>query len=175
MAGSTRIGTSLPSKFCASYPAVRIPLSAVAECRQYNWPHQLSVYYALYRVARDWTGLATAAGLRHGWDWYLDMSAVTLTQMACPDPVTGVMTCIPDVSSIAGVLLHANVQMGVGVLLPCGQLQVGLMDGTVFREILDALTVEAAAGSPSPGQYTWAQWAANVTQVNLERRKSACF
>ena len=36
---------------------------------------------------------------------------------------------------------------------------------TVFREILDALNDEAAAGSPSPGLYSWAQWAANVTQM----------
>ena len=66
----------------------------------------ITLFAALYRVARDWTGLAMAAGLRQDWEWYLSMSAVALTQMACPDPVTGVLTCIPDVSYEQGAVYY---------------------------------------------------------------------
>lgn len=127
--------------FNSPYPGYN-PKDWIAEYRQYNFPHQISVYYALYRVARDWDGVAAAAGLRQTWDWYLTRAVETLVTVACPDENSGRLTCIPS---------------------------VGLMDGTVFREVLEAVAVEAAAGSPSPGPYTWAQWAANVTTIMQTR------
>ncbi|HLK56813.1 MAG TPA: DUF5695 domain-containing protein [Chthonomonadaceae bacterium] len=36
--------------------------------RAYNYPHVVAAYWALYRLARNHTGLVT----NHPWDWYLD-------------------------------------------------------------------------------------------------------
>jgi len=39
------------------------------------------------------------------------------------------------------------------------------MDGTVFREILDALNDEGRPAAQLRGPTPWAQWAANVTYI----------
>jgi hypothetical protein len=90
-------------------------------------------------VARDWEGVASAAGLRQPWGFYLYWAALTTITTACPTDDqdehqdededglgysgrSGALTCVPT---------------------------VGLMDGTVFREVLLALATEAEAGSPA--------------------------
>ncbi|KAK3274995.1 hypothetical protein CYMTET_16855, partial [Cymbomonas tetramitiformis] len=91
--------------------------------RQYNFPHQIASYYAMYRAARHLDLLARP--LRRSWDWYLDQAAVTLLTLGCWNHAftDGRLTCIPS---------------------------VGLMDGTIFREVLLALKFEAAATEPPP-------------------------
>ena len=39
----------------------------------------------------------------------------------------------------------------------------------MFRSVLIALNEEAAAGSPSYGPYSWAQWASNITAMMRAR------
>jgi hypothetical protein len=130
--------------WCAfnEYPIPNQPGWEPASYRFFNYPHQLSVFYALYHVARDWDGLAAAAGLRLSWGQYLSMAADTLLTLACPNDNTGTFGCLPE---------------------------TGVMDGTVFRSVLIALEQEAAAGSPSPGPFTWSQYAANVTKLMTQR------
>ncbi len=41
--------------------------------RAYNYPHQAAIYWSLYRLARNHTGLVTT----HTWDWYLQQAYKT--------------------------------------------------------------------------------------------------
>ena len=41
--------------------------------RGYNYPHVVAAYWALYRTARNYEGLA----IGHSWDWYLDQAYQT--------------------------------------------------------------------------------------------------
>lgn len=66
--------------------------------RSYNYPHQASIYWTLYRLARNYTGLVT----HHTWDWYLTQAYMT----------------------------------GIGMKNLGAYNGVGLMDGSVFLEIL---------------------------------------
>jgi len=66
--------------------------------RSYNYPHQAAIYWSLYRLARNYTGLVT----HHTWDWYLTQTYMT----------------------------------GIGMSNLGGYNGVGLMDGSVFLEIL---------------------------------------
>jgi hypothetical protein len=46
--------------------------------RSYNYPHVAALYWAMYRLARNYTGLVS----NHTWDWYLNQAyktAVTMT------------------------------------------------------------------------------------------------
>lgn len=45
--------------------------------RSYNYPHVTAVYWALYRLARNYDGIATA----HTWQWYLGQAANTTMGM----------------------------------------------------------------------------------------------
>jgi hypothetical protein len=46
---------------------------ASAVNRAYDYPHVVAAYWAMYRVARNYTGLVTA----HTWDWYLNQAFLT--------------------------------------------------------------------------------------------------
>jgi hypothetical protein len=50
--------------------------------RSYNYPHVVAAYWALYRVARNTDGLATA----HTWQWYLDQALETTLAMRTEAP-----------------------------------------------------------------------------------------
>lgn len=73
--------------------------------RSYNYPHVAALYWTMYRLARNHTGLVS----NHTWDWYLNQAYQT----------TIAMTTIGNEYS-----------------------QYGLMDGTVFVEILKDLKRE---------------------------------
>jgi hypothetical protein len=80
--------------------------------RSYNYPHVAALYWAMYRLARNHTGLVTS----HRWDWYLTQAYQTAIAM----------TTIGN-----------------------DYAKYGLMDGTVFVEILkdlkrEAMTTEAS-------------------------------
>ena len=74
--------------------------------RSYNYPHVAALYWSMYRLARNRTGLVT----NHTWDWYLNQAYKTAVAM-------------PTIGS--------------------AYAQYGLMDGTVFIEILKDLKREA--------------------------------
>jgi hypothetical protein len=74
--------------------------------RSYNYPHVTALYWTMYRLARNRTGLVT----NHTWDWYLDHAYRTAVAM----------TTIGD-----------------------DYAQFGLMDGSVFLEVLLDLKREA--------------------------------
>ena len=100
--------------------------------RQYNFPHQVAVFWALYRTARHQRG-DVGAILRHSWDWYLGRACDTIFALGCcayPD-ANRQCTCVPG---------------------------VGLMDGTVFREVLVSLEREG-----------WGEWAALVRSMMYNR------
>ena len=73
--------------------------------RSYNYPHVAALYWSMYRLARNNTGLVS----NHPWDWYLDQAYKTAVAMT---------TIGNDYS------------------------KYGLMDGTVFLEILKDLKRE---------------------------------
>lgn len=74
--------------------------------RSYNYPHVAALYWTMYRLARNKTGLVS----NHTWDWYLNQAYKTAVAM----------TTIGDEYA-----------------------QYGLMDGSVFIEILKDLKREA--------------------------------
>ncbi|MHB8095056.1 MAG: DUF5695 domain-containing protein [Candidatus Aminicenantales bacterium] len=81
--------------------------------RTYNYPHVTGLYWTLYRLARNTTGLLT----RHPWQWYLEQAARTAEAMST---------------------------------IGTDYINVGLMEGTIFVELLkdlqrEGLTREAAA------------------------------
>jgi hypothetical protein len=73
--------------------------------RSYNYPHVAALYWTMYRLARNRTGLVT----NHPWDWYLNQAYKTSVAM----------TTVGNEYA-----------------------QFGLMDGTVFLEILKDLKRE---------------------------------
>ena len=94
-----------------------------ADYRQYNFPHQITVYLSLYRAARELDRAAATTGaalLSEHYSWYLDRAARTLLALGCCSADGGKFSCrcFPT---------------------------VGLMDGTIFREVLLALWAEAEA------------------------------
>jgi hypothetical protein len=80
--------------------------------RSYNYPHVAALYWSLYRLARNNTGLVT----KHPWDWYLNQAYKTAVTMT---------TIGNDYS------------------------KYGLMDGTVFLEILKDLQREGLTQNAS--------------------------
>jgi hypothetical protein len=76
--------------------------------RSYNYPHVAALYWSMYRLARNNTGLVT----NHEWDWYLNQAYQTSVAM----------TTIGD-----------------------DYARFGLMDGTIFLEILKDLQREGLA------------------------------
>ena len=95
---------------------------APADYRQYNFPHQISVYLALYLAGRNHDRLP-ARTLRRHWSWYLRQAAGTLLSLGC---------------------CAAWGEAEVAAQWRCSCVPtVGLMDGTVFRELLLALQAEA--------------------------------
>lgn len=97
--------------------------------RQYNFPHQVAAFWGLYRAARFFDGIAT----RHSWEWYLERACLTIYALGCcaQGNAERRCTCVPS---------------------------VGLMDGTVFREVLVALEVEA-----------WGPWAELIRGMMYNR------
>jgi hypothetical protein len=73
--------------------------------RSYNYPHVAALYWSMYRLARNTTGLVS----NHAWDWYLNQAYKTATAMAT---------------------------------IGNDYVRYGLMDGTVFLEILNDLKRE---------------------------------
>jgi len=63
----------------------------------------------------------------------------------------------------------AYLARAVALALNLGSPDVGFMDGTVFRELLDAVQAEAAA---APGNATLAGWAAAL-DTNMRARATA--
>ena len=74
--------------------------------RSYNYPHVAALYWSMYRLARNNTGLVS----NHTWDWYLNQAYKTAVTMT---------TIGKDYA------------------------QYGLMDGTIFLDILKDLKREA--------------------------------
>ncbi len=73
--------------------------------RSYNYPHVAALYFTLYRLARNTSGLVT----HHTWDWYLDHAYRTAVAM----------TTVGNQYT-----------------------EFGVMDGSVYLEILDDLVRE---------------------------------
>lgn len=86
--------TFYPSWCSFNSPFPGHPASWIAEYRQFNFPHQASVYMALYRAARNWPGITTL----QPWQWYLNWAVNITAAMACYDANTGNYGCIPTVS-----------------------------------------------------------------------------
>jgi hypothetical protein len=103
---------------------------APATYRQFNFPHQVAVYWSLYLAARNLPNIVT----RNQADFYLNAAVQSIYAANCLDPNTGRFDCL---------------------------ISVGLMDETVFREILRALKSEG------PGQ--WAQHAETVESIMRNR------
>ena len=80
--------------------------------RQYNFPHQIAVYHALYLAARNSPRITT---LRNTADWYLNAAVQSIYAANCVDITNGKPNCL---------------------------ITVGLMDGTIFREVLRLLKAE---------------------------------
>jgi hypothetical protein len=80
--------------------------------RSYNYPHVAALYWSLYRLARNNTGIVT----KHPWDWYLNQAYETAVTM----------TTIGN-----------------------DYAKFGLMDGTVFLEILKDLQREGLTANAS--------------------------
>ena len=99
-----------------------------ADYRQYNFPHQIASYYSLYLAARELDRLPSTT-LAQPYSWYLEMAAKTLLSLGCcsVEPSTAKKQC---------------------VCYPT----VGLMDGTVFREVLIALKEEATAAADAAAE-----------------------
>ena len=74
--------------------------------RSYNYPHVAALYWSMYRLARNNTGLVS----NHTWDWYLNQAYKTAVAMTT---------------------------------IGSDYAQYGLMDGTIFLEILKDLKREA--------------------------------
>ena len=100
-----------------------------ASYRQYNFPHQIATYHALYLAASNLPHIP----LKHSAAWYLNASVQSIKALNCFDATSGSFRCA---------------------------VTVGLMDGTVFREVLRSLEAEGAA---------WAAEAANITQLMRDR------
>jgi hypothetical protein len=81
--------------------------------RAYDYPHVVTAYWSMYRLARNYSGLVTA----HPWEWYLDKAFNTVKYM------TGGFAPPGD----RGAVGYAN---------------VGLMDGDIFVMLLDDLKRE---------------------------------
>lgn len=83
--------------------------------RACSFPHQIAVYYALYLTARNYPGIP----LRNSADFYLHAAIQSIYAANCVNlNAHGSFDCI---------------------------ITVGLMDGTVFREVLRALDAEGGA------------------------------
>lgn len=80
--------------------------------RSYNYPHVAALYWSMYRLARNNTGLIS----NHTWDWYLNQAYKTVVAM----------TTVGNQYS-----------------------RYGLMDGTVFLEILNDLKREGLTQNAS--------------------------
>lgn len=80
---------------------------ANATYRGFNYPHQIAVWYSLYRAARNHPRIKT----EHPWEWYLERAANTTLRL--------------------------------------GFARIGYMDGTVTREVLNAV-LEEAGGDGGP-------------------------
>ena len=80
--------------------------------RTYNYPHVTGLYWTLYRLARNTTGLVT----HHPWQWYLEQAARTAEAMSN---------------------------------LGTDYIQVGVMEGSVFVELLKDLQREGLSKEAS--------------------------
>jgi hypothetical protein len=80
--------------------------------RSYNYPHVAALYWSLYRLARNNTGIVT----HHPWDWYLNQAYETAVAMTT---------------------------------IGTDYTKYGLMDGTVFLEILNDLKREGLTQNAS--------------------------
>jgi hypothetical protein len=123
------------SGWCASAPGGQgaalgwPPGWTPASYRQYNFPHQIATYHALYLAAANFPHVP----LRQSAEWYLNASVQSIYALNCRDAQTGQFGCA---------------------------VTVGLMDGTVFREVLRSLEAEGGV---------WAAHAASITQLMRER------
>ena len=102
-----------------------------------QYPHQIAVYYALYRVARnhDAEGI-NALPTRMSWQWYLERAANTTLRL--------------------------------------GFARIGYMDGTVTREVLDAVLEErdeaaTMSGTSDAQQQLWSTLATQLLAGEKER------
>ena len=89
---------------------------APATYRQYNFPHQTAVYFALYLAARN--GDPTQLPTKQPYTFYLNAAFQTAITASCPRADGSGYDCA---------------------------VSVGLMDGTIWRELLLALEAEGAA------------------------------
>ena len=101
---------------------------ANATYRGFNYPHQISSYWAMYHVARH-----TTLPARRPWSWYLYRAAKTSLKL--------------------------------------GTSNVGFMDGTVAREVLNDLLAEASANaSAGYNNQTFAALSATLS-ANMKQRQ----
>ncbi len=87
--------------------------AADAVNRAYDYPHVVSAYWTMYRLARNHPGLVT----RQTWEWYLDKAFNTVKYMA-------------------GGFQQPGARGGVGYV------NVGLMNGNIFLMLLEDLKRE---------------------------------
>lgn len=87
----------------AASPPSKYPDPWIAEYRQFNSPHQISVYYNLYLIARNHDRIPTV----RTWDWYLQRAVDTLFAMACFDNATHTFRCAPSVGLMDGTVFRS--------------------------------------------------------------------
>jgi hypothetical protein len=104
--------------------------------RGYNYPHVVAAYWAMYRVARNTSGLVR----NHPWDWYLEQAYQT-TEFAFSRDARG----------------RRRV----------GYVELGLMGGDIFLQLLDDLKREGAASGVTTNH--WSEKAADVEALMKER------
>lgn len=120
---------------------------ANATYRGFNYPHQAASYWAMYNTARHVSGFIL----------HLNPQALThATQVSCSLQILDCSTRPPPPSSQHTQLNTTRswqwyLYRAAKTCLKLGTSSVGFMDGTVAREVLVALKVEAEAGNATFG------------------------
>jgi hypothetical protein len=121
--------------------------------RAYNYPHQTAVYWAMYRVARHYDGMVTFHVPTH----------VRVPRRCERRGLWVVNTVGVGTRQVTRMSWAWYLERAFKTAMKIGSPNVGLMDGTVFRELLLALHEEAAANA------TMASWATQLEQAMRKR------
>ena len=106
--------------------------NADATYRAFNYPHHAASYWAMYHVARHYDHLKT----RQPWQWCVSLSSKPFPPLSSPlHSLTPHLHLHPSPSTLRYLERAAKTSLRFS----CG---TGVMDGTVFREILHALKAE---------------------------------
>ena len=115
--------------------------------RSYNYPHPVATLLAAYRITRELPGLASASAA---------LAAASGGALDAPGAWGAYLAAASDVHSAMGALGGYN--------------QFGLMVGSVYGELMDALAQEAGAAGAE------AQWATRAAAASaLQANRTALF